>query len=285
MNSTFGITIIALGYELYGTCAYNLALSLKAYDDRIRVCLLYEPSAVKTLTRSELDYFDQMIEIDPNDYAGGYQRAKLCINKYTPYDFTVYLDADNIWLPGKTPSHFIGEVMHDKFRIGMYGGYSTKSGIQKEGYTFWGDPGSIVRHFGIKEFMPQTISGYYSFWKSEENDKLFELARQVYDDQTAPHKKWAGGKADEYCFNVAMGLLGITQAPYNAIYFDKVDGKKTPEEIYKNFWAIAMGTHKCSDNLVVLYNQLVNKYSQVKGMDTRHYHVDKRDVIPERNIF
>lgn len=282
----FGIVIIALGYDLYGTCAYNLALSLKAYDSSIRVCLLYEPNAIKKLTQPELDYFDSMIQVDAADYKGGYQRTKLCVYKYSPFDFTVYLDADTIWLPAKTPSHFIGECVHSQFKIGMYGGYEVRNNRETHsGYTFWGEPYSIVKHFGIKDYMPQTISGYFSFWKSEENAKLFEIALQVYDDETAPCKKWAGGKADEYCFNVAMGLLGMKQDKYNAIYFDKVDGKLPPDEIYKNFWGIAMGTHKVTDNLVVLYNQLVNKYSQIKGMDSRHYHIDKRDVIPERNIF
>lgn len=286
----FGIVIIALGYDLYGKCAYNLALSLKAYDERIRVCLLYEPSAIEKLTTQEIAFFDDMIIIPESDYTVNgikqYQRVKLLSYKYSPYDFTVYLDADNIWLPGKTPSWFIGEVMVDQFRIGMYAGYDVENNrILKEGYKFWGEPLTISRYFKISKYMPQTISGYFSFWKSEDNKALFDKAIEVYDDQEAPAERWAGGKADEYCFNVAMGLRDMNQEEFHPIYFDKVNGKRSPEDIYKNFWCIAMGTHRVSDNLIILYNQLVNKYSQVLGMDTRHYHVDKKDVIPERNIF
>jgi len=284
---TFGIFIIALGYDLYGNSAYNLALSLKAYDEKIKVCLLHDNKSIEHLTKPELDCFDKFIEIDPKDIQNSqYQRSKLCVYKYSPYDFTVYMDVDSIWLPGKTPSMFIGDVLSDQFRIGMYGGYNIEQNrILKEGYTFWGEPIMIAKYHNLQGIMPQTISGYFSFWKSPENEALFNMALEVYDDQDAPAKKWAGGKADEYCFNVAMCKLGRRQDEFHPVYFDKVNGKLTGEEIYKNYWSMAMGTHKVTDNLVVLYNALVNKYSQVKGMDTRHYHVDKRDVIPERNIF
>jgi len=123
---TFGILIIALGYDLYGNSAYNLALSLKAYDDKIKVCLLHDNKATAHLTSQELGYFDSMVVCDPLDYANGqYQRTKLCAYKYSPFDFTIYLDADSIWLPGKTPSQFIGECLHDQFRIGMYGYFNS----------------------------------------------------------------------------------------------------------------------------------------------------------------
>lgn len=285
-----GVLIIALGYDLYGKCAYNLALSLKAYDDSIRVCILYEPSAISKLSQKELEFFDDHILIDPKDYTVNgkpqYQRAKLCAYKYSPYDFTMYLDADNIWLPEKKPSWLMGEFINNLFTIGMHGQYDVETGRNaKEGYMFWGEPRQIANYHGIKKTLPQSVSGFFCFKKDERIKQLFDLALVIYDDPNAPSVIWAQGKPDEYCFNVAMGLLGMSQKQLSVLHFDKIDGVLEPENIYRGFWGIAMGTHKVSPNLITLYNKLVNKYSIMAGMDSRHYHVDKRDVIPERKRF
>lgn len=285
-----GIVIVALGYELYGNCAYNLALSLKAYDSNIRVCLLYSKNAIGHLRDEEMNSFDDLIELPESEYMINgkpqYQRSKLVVNKYSPYDFTVYMDADNIFVPEKKPSWLIGELMGKDFTIGMNGSYNASTGIRtKLNYTYWGEPDKICKYFKIKGVLPQTVSGFYSFWKNEKTNELFEIARKVYDDQNAPTVTWANGKADEYCFNVAMGILNWQQSEFHVFFFDKINGNLTPEQVYKSFWGIAIGGHRVKENIITLYNRLVNKYSLRLGKITRHYHVDKMEMIPERNVF
>lgn len=285
-----GIVIVALGYDIYGNCAYNLALSLKAYDSNIRVCLLYSESAIAHLKKDELELFDFRTELPMEEYLVNgkpqYQRSKLVVNKYTPFDFTMYMDADNIWVPEKKPSWLAGELMHKDFTIGMNGSYNPATNLKsKLNYTFWGDPEKICKYFNIRTILPQSVSGFYSFWKNDKTDKLFELARKVYDDPNAPTVTWANGKADEYCFNVAMGLLNMQQAEFHVFFFDKINGNLKPEEIYSGFWGIATGGHKVKEPIIQLYNRLVHKYSLRLGKMSRRYHVNKADVIPERKAF
>lgn len=286
----YGIVIVALGYDLYGNCAYNLALSLKAYDSNIRVCLLFSRDAIQHLKAEETNVFDQLIELPESEYMINgkpqYQRSKLVVNKYTPYDFTLYMDADNIWVPEKKPSFLLGELIHQDFTIGMNGNYNVRTGLKsKNNYTYWGEPDKICKYFQIKNTLPQTVSGFYAFWKNAKTDSLFDLARKVYDDPKAPTITWANGKADEYCFNVAMGILGWEQAPFHVFFFDKINGNLSPDEIYKGFWGVATGGHKVKENIIQLYNRLVNKYSLRLGKITRHYHVNKIEVVPERKVF
>lgn len=287
---TNGIVIVALGYDLYAYCAYNLALSLKAYDSHIRVCLLHDGDTIKSLSKKELSLFDDMVLIPEKEYKVAnsfqYQRVKLCVYKYSPYDFTCYMDADNIWMPEKKPSWFMGDIIHHDFRIGMNGQYDYEiNRATKNNYTFWGDAKKICQYYKIKEILPQSVSGYFSFHKCEKVEELFKRALSIYDEKGSPTITWAGGKADEFCFNVAMAQMGMAQEEFHVFYFAKLNGKIPPEAIYKKFWGMAVGGNRVSDSLVIIYNRLVNKYSIIKEMQTRHYHVNKVEVIPERKAF
>jgi hypothetical protein len=282
-----GIVLIALGYPLYGFYAYNMAISLKAYDKDIRVCLLYEPSAIQSLTEKELSFFDHKILVPESHYTVNgtkqYQRAKLTVNRLSPFDFTIYMDVDGIWFPGKKPTHLLGEVINKEFTIGLNAEYNVRTRMKsKQGYIWWGDCEKICKYWGIKEYMMQTVSGFYSFHKTDRVNELFNTALRVYDDANDNAMKWANGKADEYCFNVAMGLVGMRQDQFHVFYFDKLNGIKPEPWIYDNFWGLAIGGVKVSEKVVILYNKLVNKCSMIKGMLTRHYHVEKSEVIPER---
>lgn len=287
-----GIIIIALGYDIYGTNAYNLALSLKAYD-QIKICLLYDEAGIRKLGFSELSLFDYLIEIPESEYIIGgkkqYQIVKLLTYKYSPFDFTVYMDADSIWIPDKKVSDLIDNIKEHDFIIGMNGGYDVKTGKKHSStgkdYPYWGQPKLIADYFNIQNHLPQTVSGFFSFMKSDKAERIFNKALEVYKDEKAPTVQWANGKADEYCFNVAMGVLGYTQEPLHVFYFYKLNGNKDGEYIYKNFWGIAMGGHKIPDNLIILYNRLVNTLSIKMGKTVRYYHTNKANAIPERKIF
>lgn len=288
----YGIVIIALGYELYGSCAYNLALSLKSNDDHIPVCILHDSKSIAHLTPAEQAFFDIKVKVSESDYiidgVPHYFKLKLLLNKLTPFDYTIYMDADNIWFPDKKVSWLLGEVVQNDFIIGMNGEYIIKQNVNtgQKNYPFWCEMDKLIKYWEITSFVPQTVSGFLAFRKCDHADKVFNMALQAYNDPNAPGRVWAGvGKSDEYCFNVAMAKLNISQKPLNVFYFDRMDGQKPPEDIYKNYWGLATGGHKVSFNVVNLYDRLVNKYSIQKGMSSRHYHNDKANVIPERDKY
>ena len=282
----FGIVIVALGYELYGSYAYNLTLSIKSYNPNIRVCLLHSEEAVSHLKKNELSVFDQQIIIPEEEYLFNgkpqYQYAKLLLDKFTPFENTVYLDADTILLPDKK-INFQNYFQND-FTISSTGYYDAITAkMPNSKYQFWGNTQTITKHYNLTK-LPQTISDFICFKKGTITESIFDAARTIYKDNTAPTVVWAGGKADEFCFNVALAQLGIIPEIFIFNFFDKVDGMRPPQEIYKNYFGLSVGGSIVPSVIEELYNRIVHKYSVQLNKMSRHYHINKKTLIPERNI-
>lgn len=282
----FGVCIVALGYELYGTYALNLAIGLKIYDPNVQIALLCDSEAIQHLTEEEKKFFDEFVFIPAEDYTVNgkkeYMRVKLMVHRYTPFTHNIYLDADNVWFDKKI-SWLFGEL-HDKdFFIGINGYWDVKKqSSSKGGYTYWcKDERKCCEYHGIQNRMPQTVSGFYYFQKCVKTDLIFEMCLKVYDDQQAPCEEFGGGRPDEYCFNVVLGKMDYQQKVYNPIYFNHIHGSVDGTEIYNNFWGIAVGGHRVPFSTKQYYDKLVRKYCAMLGLTPR-YHVDKHEVIAER---
>jgi len=290
----YGIVIIALGYPLYGNAAFNLALSLKDKSPDVEIAIVYEDQTLCQLSERELTFFDHFIKIPELFYTVNgskqYQRAKLCINLITNklgWDFSIYMDADNLWNE-KPVEWLFGQLQKKDFYIGMNGNYNP---ITKKtnglGYTYWANPDTktVCKYHNIEKTLPQTISGFVFFKNGPKADETFKKARLVYDDPNAPTITWANGKPDEYCMNVALGQEGYVQEAAHFFYFDKINGHINDEAIVTKYWGFATGGNVVSPKLIHLFNRKVNALCEKNGINTRHYHVDKKDVIQERNKF
>lgn len=291
---SYGIVIIALGYPLYGNAAFNLALSIKNTTPEAEIAIVYESETLSELTEHELTFFDHFIKIPSEFYTvegkKQYQRAKLCINQITNtlgWTHTIYMDADNLWCD-KPVDWLFGQLSRKEFHIGCNGHYNviTKKYLGM-GYTYWnnGSLESVCKYHGIKRILPQTISGFVYFKNGDYADEVFELAREVYDDPKAPTITWANGKPDEYCVNIALGKLDYEQEPAHIFYFDKINGTIKDELIYSKYWGFATGGNAVSPKLIHLYNRKVNVLCLKHNIKTRHYHIDKKEVISERAKF
>lgn len=285
-----GVCIIALGYELYGYSALNLSLSIKAYSPHIRVALLTDGKSCAGLLDEEKKWFDEIIIVDEADYTvkGGkkeYQRAKLCVDKYTPFDHTMVIDADTIWFDRRIEWLF-GDCLTRgyEFYIGVNSTYNHKTKVRsRNSYTYWAEPSAICEQYKL-DYLLQSVSGLFYFSKGDVSDRVFEIAREIYDEPNTINIPWAGGKPDEFCLNIAMSKVGVKLPETNRIYFRQTAGTLTSEQIYAQYWGLATGGARVDVSTVKLYNRLVDKYCiRLKIKDTlRHYHVDKASVIPER---
>ncbi len=265
-------------------------MSIKAYEPSIKIALVHDNSAIASLSPAELKLFDILTVADPADYtidgAKQYQRMKLCVHKYSPFENSLYIDVDTLWFPKKKISDLLSNLLPYEFYIGKNGEYNQatreRTGIN---YTYWGEPLKIVRYFKLTNIMPQTISGVFWFKKSEFCDRMFARALQVYNDKNAPTQKWANGKADEYCFNVALCAENYQQPNVHFVYFDKTNGKMSRDTMYANYWGVAAGGNKLSADVRDLYNDLVELYHPAFKFDTVRKHIDKASVIKERNRY
>lgn len=255
----------------------------------IKICLVHDNKAITHLSQDELLLFDFVKVADSTDYivngSTQYQRMKLCVNKYTPFDNTLYIDVDTLWFT-KPISELISILADHDFYIGKNGDYDPIA-RKKIGsnYTFWGEPFRISRHFGLKNLLPQTISGVFWFKKCEFTQQVFKRALQVYADRKAPTQKWANGMADEYCFNIALSEAGYKQPNVHFVYFDKANGKLDRKTMFLNFWGIAAGGNRLSNEVRSMYDDLVDMYDTQLGFTIKRRCPDKAAVISERRNY
>ena len=284
-----GIVIVALGYSIYGKMAFNLAMSLKTNDPDCRIAVLCNDTALLHLRACHLKYFDYLIKVPATDYTINgqtqFQRVKLKVYDYTPFDNTIYMDADSLWCPNRKVAWLFGELANVEYTT-MPGGYYDieRKQMINQSYTFWGDRQKIIDYHKLTGKFYQTQSTFFYFKKTERIKQFFETALQVYDDQKAPSNKWANGKPDEYCFNVAGSLCKVF--PHNNKYrpvflflFEKIFLK---QRIIDNYWAISTCGHKVHSQLQAVYNDLLNRYCRVNDIPDRFYHENKAELIPER---
>lgn len=291
----YGIVIIALGYPLYGNCAFNLALSIKNTCKDIPIAIVHEDQSISKLTEKELEYFDHFVKLPASYYTVGgkkqYQRAKLCLDliaKTLEWDRVIYMDADNLWFD-KPVTWLFGQLLSRDFYIGCNGEYDarTKKSTNRN-YTYWAlddNRKGVCSYHGITKILPQTISGFLYFKAGPKADSIFKKAREVYDDPKAPTITWSGGKPDEYCMNVALALHDYVQEEAHVFYFQNVNGGMAEDTMRKKFWGFATGGNVVKANIVHIYNREVNMLCLQNDIPTRHYHVDKKDVIKEREKF
>ena len=282
-----GVVIIALGHKLYGSFAFNMAVSLKASDPEVLIALLHDEAAVKHFTDDERRFFDKFVTVPPEDYMVNgkpqYQRAKLCMHKRAPWDFNIYIDGDGAWFD-RPMSWLYGEVHQQDFTICSNGHWSREEGNTAPGYTYWCDPAKMTNHYKLKHPVPMTIGDFIAWRRSPLTDHIFETALTVYDDPTSPNIPWGGGKPDEFCFNVACAHAGVLPRKRLVFYFEKRDGRMSSEKIYKQFWGLSTGGSRVPGWVVNIYNRIVNACCIRTGVPpgVRHWHSDKENHIVAR---
>lgn len=281
-----GIVIAALGFRIYGEMAFNLVASLKKVSPNIPIALLYDDAGIATLQDKHRKLFDYLIEIEGAEITVSdskhYQFAKLLTYKFSPFDFSIYIDADTLWGTKPIEELFERYKNHD-FHVGAHSIYDNGEGRHSVlGYTYWGKPYEICVYHDLK-FLQQTISGLYYFNKSDVTGKIFDIAQKVYRDPGTPNYVWANGKPDEYCFNVALSKMGIKLDRNCPIYFDKLHGAADENGMFGNHYGIAIGGHKISHQLKGIYNRRAQLAAEGLGMDAFPC-VEKYIAIPARNM-
>lgn len=291
-----GIVTFALGNPIYGRFAFNLALSVKKVCPHIPIVLYYEESAIKDLDKNKLSFFAECIPM-PEEYMRlqgsnnkDYFLPKLSLNKLTPFEQTLFLDADTLLF--KDPFKHINEAF--KFQTQAYFAYdfeTKQSDNNGYDYTFWCEPERIKKTFKnehIKRFYSLS-STYVYFEKSVENDLLFESIYDFRKRFTNPHKNFVpGGTCDELFIALGLTESGIEmQCPFVPIYFNFTEKNKpfanSTNYIYNEHVGITNGGNVQPLVTEIVYNDLVKAFSKEYGFKP-FLSQNKRSVLSERRL-
>ena len=194
-----GVLTIAIGSAAYQKFAANLAVSIRAVSE-LPITLLTDREPF----RPEL--FDKVIHIAPEDayrfvMKDGHHRGiepgrlKLNIDRYTPYDRTIYIDADSV------ASKDISEIfeVHDAPFVSFLETLIPTDHPGRHKHMIWAKMTDIHEYLSEGQ-MPALNSSIIVFDNRAQN--IFSRARELHS-KIEKYRKWGGAAPDELYFNIA----------------------------------------------------------------------------------
>jgi len=293
MSKTKGILIMAYGHPYYGMYAANLAASIKFSCPDIKIALLHDNIAIGHFRDVHYKLFSEL-HIIPNEcfYSNGvYQpyKAKLYAYSLTPFDETLFIDADVIMFPkGRNVNDIFNELQDVNFTIQNRSDYDVSTDTQPD---MWANLQEIKKEYSVTGGTFYYISSEFIYFKkTKENKKLFNDALKIYDNMKVNYKRFGGGIPDELPLSIAMLLNGLAphEKGYRPIYWESAEKKSyNTIQLYgsqrtENYIGYSAGGHIAANNRMKdVYNQLAQFYAGQFGLPVSPFR-DKRTFVKER---
>lgn len=295
-----GILILALGHANYGHMAYTLAASIKALSPDEKIAICYTPGVFSKVSETDLHkQVDQLIPC-PKSYieGGNYIRAKAYLYDISPFDKTLFLDADMIWSNFLPAHQLLNELEKDKVKFTcMNEGYISMEDFKGEltpGYTFWAEPVDIKERFiNYKNIrsgkMYQTRTELLYFVKSEKNAKLFETVKTVYDGHGVKMTAFAKNKTpDELAYNIALCIHGIEphRLKWAPVYWHwrHASNRMQLYNVAKHYYAYSIGGALLRPPVKAQYDIMAGAVFKKLGIRNPYSAKAKYQFLPERNL-
>lgn len=246
-----GVVILCMNKPQYAAAAFNLAFSIK-HHSKVHITLLSDGVHRKLFQAQHYSPFDWIKEISYNSIC----EAKLSLHKHTPYDKTLYIDADTICRAS------IDELF-TKFE-----GSNFLSNVLAP-YTSWVSDEDFKSSFGLEK--TQTINSSWMYWESA---IVFDAALREFNkgfDISKLSDKWGGVLPDELFFNAALAQTKTdAKTDEKVMYFDSKNSAFSYNEI-ENYSLITFFGNKKTSHLELQewYDKTMFKYCTAKGIDHR----------------
>lgn len=268
-----GIILIATGHPYYGRMAYNLALSIKACEG-VPVAVVHDEGALKHLNDKQREVFDHLIPL-PGNYRNGIQ-AKLHLDELTPFDHTLYLDVDMVWIGKRSPSQLFKSMEGVPFAA-IYEGDSDKPNNK---YYFWADSEEIKKAYGVDK-VPQLRSEVIYF----ESAEVFQKARSLKPQTMLNSIRMFGNVIpDELYFNIATAVLGIELKAWMPAYWPRMHNEKmpTPSMLAQGYYLLSAGSNYVSPVIKNTYDRYMIHAANKTGVTHLFPIRSKKEWLPER---
>jgi hypothetical protein len=185
-----GILTMAYGGVRYRSFAVALARSLQLHSPGV-------PRAVVVDGRDRRlgPLYAHRVRFDPARGAGLLQ--KLWLPEYSPFDETIFIDADSLLVRDLA---FMWRVFEGR-------GFAVVGATQRSDGEWWGDIAARCRRFGLQT-LPAFNGGLYYFDRGPESAAVFAEARNLAAryDELGFARLSNGSAVDEALFSVAIAL-------------------------------------------------------------------------------
>jgi hypothetical protein len=278
---TKGILLIALGHENYMKMAVNLAMSIKCNEPELQIALATDRE-VRPEYRA---LFDKVKTVPKKAYMAGVKvefiKAKLFMYDLSPFDETLFLDVDQIVIPGRKLTSIFSELRDIDF---------TMSNTGLAGMSIWADMAEVKTLYGDKPYWNFHSELVY-FKKCDRAKQFFEAAKKVFADNKikSAHRFSGSTMADELAFQVAAIVTGIYPHAENWTpnFWWSRDRKfrgKYPYQL-KEYFTYSIGGNHTPAFIKQQYNNLAAFYSARMKLQNAYKLTDKRNFLPERVKF
>jgi len=248
---TQGIILVAVGHPYYGCMAYNLALSIKSVEPNTLIAVVHDEISLSHLTAEQRATFTHLIPL-PADYRTGFG-VKLHLDQLSPFDRTLCLDVDMLWL-SKKPSELFGELAGHEFTI-ITEGDSDKPNHK---YYFWADPEEIKKEYQVP-LVHQSRSEVMYF---EKGTQVFIMARSLQPEKRLRTIRMFGTWIpDELYFNIAMAVLGVKphMLKWMPAYWARLHNEVMPNSAvyYRDYYLLSFGSNAASPIMKRAYDTVM----------------------------
>ena len=290
-----GIVIIALGHPYYGQYAGNLAMSIKATEPTMDITLLHDGNSTSYLGNYARFFNRKIIVPQEHKTASGIFApliTKLKAIHLSPYEETIIIDADTIWLPKKMPSHLFDELDQHELWIQSRGALSLLDGRSwPTDSSYWLDLNILQERVPGAHYWNLSSEVMY-FKKTEPVQQFFERAAAHYASLlTGGHwafsRPFAGGVPDEAALSLAlidMPQLASWQHGHTVFFWFNAEQKYLePFELHARYYGLSMGGSRQNKQVHAIYNSLAQYYANRVGLGAPVFHArDKATFLPER---
>lgn len=284
-----GILLLATGHPYYGRMSYNLAMSIKAVDPDFPICIVHSERSLNHLSDHQHRHFDDMILLSESKARGF--GCKLHLDELSPFEETLFLDADMAWLPLRGPGQLMDELSNAEYS-GITEGYydietNDRSEVSKK-YYFWADIEEIIKKYQLLTGkIYQWRSEVIYFKKTERVKSFFATARDIHANHGLKSIIMFGNQIpDELGINISAAIHGFEPHKYKWIpaLWPRLHGNNTTnfEEIYNRYYLLSCGSNYATGDIKKLYDRIIK--CAAGKFHTQHVFplIDKKSFIPDR---
>jgi hypothetical protein len=260
-----GILIIATNNRHYAKLACNLAASIKAQSDE-QITLIHDDAALDSVAFSNLMLFDKHIKVTGNGFA-----LKLSIYDLSPYDKTLFLDADTIFTPKANISQLMDELDGVPFTIANRG---QDSGMPSD----WINVEQAKEQCKVDTWY-NTSSEFIYFEKGYPANSVFDSAKAFYQSNSLVHRTIGGVQPDEpaLSFGMAINEVHPHKSPYLPVFWDAQEGYKSEQAIINGYHIMSMGGNVNAERMRSMYKRWADYYCNKLGIQS-FPHINKREI-------
>lgn len=278
MENERGIVIVTTGHGYYGRFAYNLLVSIKAMEPTMKVCIMHNGAALNHLSAEQLSMFDYIVPIDPA--IGANTMCKLYAPRYTPFQKTLLLDADTLWLQKRIPSDLFNEVEGQHFASITEG----KESSPNTSYFFWADTGEIRQQYECKAEIHQWRSEVMYF--DEVGAEVLNRALEIcLTHKLKSASNFAHACPDELGINIATAEMGILphQYKWQPSYWPNMTGGiiKWGAALHDNHYLISFGSNTASGTLKKAYADITQMAFYKMRKQNVFPLIEKKSFLPQ----